>query len=65
MRMGGRPAAFGVDEEELIEAVDALSSLDWLEFRDIHLFAGTQILDYRILAAQYRKGIEIARRAGS
>ena len=65
MRMGGRPAAFGVDEEELIEAVDALSSLDWLEFRGIHLFAGTQILDYRILAAQYRKGIEIARRAAT
>jgi diaminopimelate decarboxylase len=63
--MGGRPAAFGVDEEELIEAVDALSSLDWLEFRGIHLFAGTQILDYRILAAQYRKGIEIARRAAT
>jgi len=65
MRMGGRPAAFGVDEEELVGAVATLSSLDHLEFRGIHLFAGTQILDYRILAAQYRKGIEIARRTAT
>jgi len=65
MRMGGRPAAFGVDEEELEPALDVLTSLNHLEFRGIHLFAGTQILDHRILAAQYRKGVEIARHAAT
>jgi len=62
MRMGGRPAAFGVDEETLDDVLDRLSSLQGLEFRGIHLFAGTQILDFQILISQYRKALEIARR---
>jgi diaminopimelate decarboxylase len=62
MRMGGRPAAFGVDEESLDEVLDRLSSLPALDFRGIHLFAGTQILDHQILVSQYFKGLEIAAR---
>jgi diaminopimelate decarboxylase len=62
MRMGGRPAAFGVDEESLAEVLDRLLSLSNLEFRGIHIFTGTQILDSQILTNQYRKGLEIARR---
>jgi diaminopimelate decarboxylase len=65
MRMGGRPAAFGIDEEDLEQALDLVASLNHLEFRGIHLFSGTQILDYRILASQYRKGIEIALQAAT
>jgi diaminopimelate decarboxylase len=65
MRMGGRPAAFGVDEESLEEVLDRLLSLKSLEFRGIHLFAGTQILDFQILTNQYRKGLEIARRVAA
>ena len=63
MRMGGgRPAAFGVDEETLDKVLDYLLSLPALDFRGIHLFTGTQILDYQILVSQYRKGLEIAGR---
>ena len=65
MRMGGRPAPFGVDEETLDKALDELLSLSALAFRGIHLFSGTQILDARILASQYRKGLEIARRVAT
>ena len=61
MRMGGRPAPFGVDEESLDEALDHLLSLSAIEFRGVHLFAGTQILEVEILTAQYRKAIQIAR----
>jgi diaminopimelate decarboxylase len=61
MRMGGRPAAFGVDEESLDGFLDRLLALPALEFRGIHLFSGTQILDAEILLSQYRKGFEIAR----
>jgi diaminopimelate decarboxylase len=61
MRMGGRPAPFGVDEESLDEVLDHLLSHSAIEFRGVHLFAGTQILDFEILVTQYRKGIEIAR----
>ena len=62
MRMGGRSAPFGVDEENLVEVLDRVTEFQHLEFRGIHIFAGTQILDAAILAAQYRKGVEIALR---
>lgn len=62
MRMGGKAAPFGIDEEELDAVVDRVVSDPSLEFRGIHLFTGTQILDYGILVRQYRKGIEIATR---
>jgi diaminopimelate decarboxylase len=62
MRMGGKSVPFGIDEEDLDEAVRRVLAHPAIEFRGIHLFAGTQILDYAVLAAQYRKGLEIARR---
>ena len=65
MRMGGRPAAFGVDEETLDDVLDRLLALKGLDFRGIHIFAGTQILDHQILASQYRKGLEIALRVAT
>jgi diaminopimelate decarboxylase len=65
MRMGGKPAPFGVDEESIDSVLDRLVSDSSLEFRGIHLFAGTQILDYAVLLRQYRKGVEIARRIAS
>lgn len=63
MRMGGRPTPFGVDEEQMEQVVDALLSESALDFRGIHVFAGTQILEANVLVNQYRHGIAIARRA--
>ena len=65
MRMGGKPAPFGVDEEILDSVVDRVLSHPSLEFTGIHIFAGTQILDYNILLSQYGTGLEIARRLSS
>jgi diaminopimelate decarboxylase len=62
MRMGGKPAPFGVDEERMETVLDLLVADPHVEFQGIHLFTGTQILDPSVLAAQYRRGIEIARR---
>lgn len=62
MRMGGKPVAFGIDEERLDEAIDKVLADATLEFRGIHLFSGTQILDHAVLIRQYRKGLEIALR---
>jgi len=62
MRMGGKPAPFGVDEERLDTVLDPLVSNSHIEFQGIHIFTGTQILDDAVLVAQYRRGIEIARR---
>jgi diaminopimelate decarboxylase len=62
MRMGGKPAPFGIDEELLDTALDFVVSQPAMEFRGIHIFAGTQILDAEVLLAQYRKGVQIAQR---
>jgi len=62
MRMGGKPLPFGVDEEQLDAVLDVLLADRSIEFRGIHLFAGTQILEAAVLAAQYRKGLEIVAR---
>lgn len=62
MRMGGKPAPFGIDEEQLDSALDFVRAHPSIELRGIHLFTGTQILDAEVLLAQYRKGIEVAKR---
>ncbi len=65
MLMGGKSAPFGVDEEELEPLLHRIAKDPYLEFRGIHLFVGSQILDCQLLLAQYRKGLEIARRAAA
>jgi diaminopimelate decarboxylase len=61
MRMGGKSAPFGFDEEVLDVVLDSLMSEGELELCGIHLFTGTQILDHNLLICQYLKGLEIAR----
>ena len=56
MRMGGKPAPFGVDEERLQDVVAHILAEPALALRGIHLFVGTQILDHAVLLAQYRHG---------
>src|SRR5262249_26048924 len=63
MRMGGKPAPFGIDEENLHSVLQGIGHDRSLEFCGIHLFVGTQILDHKLVLAQYRKGLEIAREA--
>src|SRR6266852_250665 len=62
MRMGGRPAPFGIDEEILDQVLDAVFAEPELDLCGIHLFTGTQILDAAVLETQYRPGLELARR---
>lgn len=61
MRMGGKPVPFGIDEESLDDVMGCVLSKPFLEFRGIHIFVGTQILDHSILINQYRHGIGLAR----
>ncbi len=65
MQMGGKSAPFGVDEEQLEPLLHRIANDAQLEFHGIHLFVGTQILDYQLLLAQYRKGLDIGRRAAA
>jgi diaminopimelate decarboxylase len=68
MRMGGKPAAFGIDEEALEPVLARALDSPSVDLRGVHLFAGTQILDHAVLLRQYMTGVEIAeqvaRRAG-
>jgi diaminopimelate decarboxylase len=65
MRMGGKSAPFGVDEEEMDPLILRIAEDPHLEFSGIQLFAGTQILDHEVLLDQYRKGLEIGRHAAA
>ena len=65
MRMGGKPAPFGVDEESLPEAMDTLLAAANLAFAGLHLFTGTQILDSAVLLDQYKHGLKLARKVSS
>lgn len=65
MRMGGQPAAFGFDEEVLDDVVRDICKRPGLSFQGIHIFAGTQILDAKVLLAQWGRAIEVAQRASA
>jgi diaminopimelate decarboxylase len=65
MQMGGKPSPFGIDEEMLDQAIDRLRAASSTEFRGVHLFSGTQILDTEVLLRQYRKGFALAERAAA
>jgi diaminopimelate decarboxylase len=62
MRMGGKPAPFGVDEEAIDTVLDPLLASNAVDFRGLHLYIGTQIIDHAILSSQYAHGLEVARR---
>jgi diaminopimelate decarboxylase len=60
MRMGGKPAAFGFDEEIMGDVVAALKVHPHMTPTGIHLFAGTQILDADVLLTQWQHGLSVA-----
>jgi diaminopimelate decarboxylase len=60
LRMGGKPAAFGIDEEALEPVLAEALASPSVELRGVHIFAGTQILDHAVLLHQYRTGVQIA-----
>jgi diaminopimelate decarboxylase len=60
MRMGGKPTAFGFDEEDIDSAIDAVTAAGHIDLAGVHLYAGTQILDADTLVSQWRHGIAVA-----
>jgi diaminopimelate decarboxylase len=60
MRMGGKPAQFGIDEERLTSVVTRYGNNPALEIAGVHMFAGTQVLDAETLLAQWRHGFSVA-----
>ena len=62
MRMGGKPTAFGFDEEQLPEAVRAVLDSAQLRLVGLHMFAGTQVLDPEVLASQWAHALDVTAR---
>lgn len=62
MRMGGKPTAFGFDEEEIETAIKAITSASNIDLVGIHVYGGTQILDAEALLGQWRHAIALAGR---
>lgn len=65
MRMGGKPAPFGIDEEQLDEVMDRIKSIPVLDLVGLHLFTGTQILDHDIFQGQFEKAVQLAARVAA
>ncbi len=65
MRMGGKAAPFGFDEEDLDAIVDRFKAMPHLDLAGVHLFAGTQILDAAVLLGQWRHALSIASRVAT
>ena len=64
IRMGGKPVAFGFDEEILGDVVRVIKAHENLTLSGLHLFAGTQILDSNVLLKQWQHGLSLAARLG-
>ncbi len=62
MRMGGKPSQFGFDEEQLTQIIDHVRGIPCLNFRGLHMFAGTQLLDADVLLSQWSHAITVAGR---
>lgn len=62
MRMGGKPAAFGFDEEIMEDVVARIEASDHLDLQGLHMFAGTQILKASVLLTQWAYGLDLAAR---
>lgn len=60
VRMGGKPAVFGVDEEQIETVVRMAAARRHVDVRGVHVYTGSQILHSDLLLQQYRHGIGIA-----
>lgn len=45
LKMGGVPSQFGIDEENVLEVIKALSQYEKLHLKGVHFYFGSQILD--------------------
>jgi diaminopimelate decarboxylase len=63
MRMGGKAAPFGVDEEQLPDVLGQVQCIDGLDLQGLHFYLGTQILDCAVLIRQYRHALQVSREA--
>lgn len=62
MKMGGKAVQFGIDEEELPGAETRVkANLEWLDFRGIHVYVGSQCFDPQGIVEATGNALRIAR----
>lgn len=60
IKMGGVARSFGIDEIQLNEFIIRTKNLKSVEFKGIHIYLGTQILDAKQILAAFSYSIDIA-----
>jgi diaminopimelate decarboxylase len=65
MQMSGVASQFGIDANELDAAMDLLKRLGHVCFKGIHVYMGSQILDARVLANNFRSVLALANAMGN
>jgi len=62
MKMGGKAVQFGIDEEALPDAENRVTTqIEWLDFRGIHVYIGSQCFDPQGIAEATQNALRIAR----
>jgi len=65
VNMSGKPSQFGVDEEEMESAIDAIAALPGLDLCGFHIYSGTNSLSAQAIAENFAIFIAIFRKAVS
>jgi diaminopimelate decarboxylase len=65
MRMGGKPTAFGFDEDQMGMVVETVARHTNIDVVGVHVYGGTQILDAGTLTAQWKHSLDIAAKLGT
>lgn len=61
LKMGGRPVQFGIDEEALAQAAQGLAdAAEWLDWRGIHAYVGSQCFDAAAVAEASANALRLA-----
>ncbi len=63
VNFSGRASQFGVDEEDLDQAIDALRALPHLELIGFHIYSGTNSLDAEAIAENFSIFVRLFRHA--
>jgi diaminopimelate decarboxylase len=59
LNMSGKPSQFGIDEEDVDYAVQAIESLAHLDLYGFHIYSGTQCLNAEAIAENYGIFIDV------
>lgn len=60
MHTGGNSQKFGIDEEQVGSLIEAALRLDWVKLLGVHVYVGSQILDFSVLLASIENTLKLA-----